>query len=98
MRMHGTAKRWNLYNPLLGALVAMAWLLYFSASAPAQGQGGRQAPSGASNQPFDPRDLSGVWQPGPVRNAADPVMTLAGQAFLSKQRSEYSNPPVDGLE
>jgi hypothetical protein len=69
--------------------------------APAAG-GGQARPSPTANLPFDPKDFNGVWggqtMSGPNRQFTreEPPMTPKGLAFYKAQKTEFSNPPVDG--
>lgn len=78
-------------------VVALAVLvLSFAPHSLALGQG--RAPSPTASLPFDPHDLNGIWGGQSTNNLTkdEPPMTPAGLAFYNKQRTEYSNPPVDG--
>jgi hypothetical protein len=57
-----------------------------------------------SDAPFDPHDLSGVWGGQSTGNRErtltkeEPPMNAAGLAFYHAQKTEFSNPPVDGVD
>src|SRR5215470_18511588 len=72
-------------------------ILSFSPKSSAQG-GGQRQPSPTANLPFDPKDLNGVWGGQPTGNLTreEPPMTPAGLAYYKSQKTEFSNPPVDG--
>lgn len=101
-------------KPFVGAIAVLTFcgVVFWSTSAPAQNAGANAAAGGAAraksptaNLPFDPHDLSGVWGGQSTGNrtrtlgpADEYPMNAAGMAYFKAQKTEFSNPPVDGPE
>jgi len=87
-------------NRLIGVMIAVTVALASSSVAFAQNrkQGQSAKPPAASNQPFDPHDLSGFWditnigrQPGALNETSNnrPPMTQWGLAKFQKTKTGY---------